>query len=409
MKLKTKTTNKLSTKLISFLPILKASLDELTEKVKEESINNPLLEVRNKRVVTFTNLKNAITDEIEALSTSSKSFYEELVEQIENSSYFPTEKSRLIALMIAEDITPDGYFQGDEEEIASSIGVDVEKVRKIRERFRYLEPRGVGAKDMKEAFLFQLDDYDIDDELYSLTKEIIENLENIDRYVSRKRFKEAAKIIKEFKIVPAMEYGISEEIIPEIIVINDNGNLEIRLNEEYYPEIFIKECGDDEFSRQKFKEARSLIDALEMRKSTLKKIALMIVELQYEFFQGGMIKPMKIQDIADELEFAPSTISRAIANKYLLCDRGTIPLKNFFSTALDEDVSANQIKEEIKEIIKNEDKIKPLSDDKIAKIVNEKYSLKLVRRTITKYREALNIPSSRERKKIYQAGGELSF
>ncbi len=407
MKLKTKTTNKLSTKLISFLPILKASLDELTEKIKEESLNNPLVEVKNKRVVTFTNLKNAITDEIEALSISKKSFYEELVEQIENSPYFPTEKSRFIALLIAEDITPEGYYDGDEEEIAKIAGCSVEKVAQIRDRFRYLSPPGVGAKDMKESFLFQLDSLDIDDGLYGLTKEIIENLENIDKYSARKRFKEAVNIIRQLKVTPTMEYDVSEEIIPEIIVINDNGNLEIRLNEEYYPEIFIKECGNDSYSKEKFKEARSLIDALEMRKSTLKKIALMIVELQYEFFQGGIIRPMKIQDIADELEFAPSTISRAISNKYLLCERGIIPLKNFFSTALDEDVSANQIKEEIKSIIKNEDKNKPLSDDKIAKIVNEKYNLKLVRRTITKYREALNIPSSRERKKLYMLGSDV--
>jgi RNA polymerase sigma-54 factor len=407
MKLKNKTSNKLSTKLISFLPILKASLDELTEKIKEESVNNPLIEVRNKRFVTFTNLKNAITDEIEALSVDKKSFYDLLIEQIENSKYFPTQKSKKIAKLIAQDITPEGYFEGDEEEIAKIAGVEVEKVKKIRDRFRYLEPYGVGAKDLKEAFLFQLDQFEIDNELYLLTKEIIQNLENINDFVSKKRFEEAVEIIKQLKITPAAEYAADEEIIPEIIIINDGGNLEIKLNEEYYPEISIKEETSDKFSKQKFKEARSLVDALEMRKSTLKKIALMIVELQYDFFKGGIIKPMKIKDIADELEFSPSTISRAIANKHLLCERGIIPLKSFFSTALDEDVSANQIKEELKNLIKNENREKPLSDDKIAKIVNEKYGIKIVRRTITKYREALKIPSSRERKRLYKLGGDI--
>jgi len=111
---------------------------------------------------------------------------------------------------------------------------------------------------------------------------------------------------------------------------------------------------------------------------------------------------MKIKDIADELEYAPSTISRAIANKYLLCDRGIIPLKAFFSTKLDEEISAAQIKEEIKNIIKNEDKDKPFSDDKICEIINKKYNLNLVRRTISKYRDSLNIPTSRERKKLYK-------
>ncbi len=411
MKLKTRVANKLSTKLIGFLPILKTSLDELPEKLKEASYENPLIEIKNRRVVTFGNLKNAITDEIEALSVSKKGFYEELLEQIENSQYFPTEKSRFIAFLIAEDITPEGYFEGDIKEIARLAGIDENSVEKIRQRFKYLSPPGVGAKDLKESMLFQLEvaDLEIDDSLYSFVRELIENLEKIYIYSSHPDYDKAIGIIKQFNATPSIEYDISEDIVPEIIVINDNGNLEIRLNEEYYPEIYIKECGDDKYSRGKFKEARSLIDALEMRKSTLKKIALMIVEIQYEFFQGGIIRPMKIQDIAEELDFAPSTISRAVANKYLLCDRGIIPLKNFFSTALDEDVSANQIKEEIKNIINNEDKNRPLSDDKIAKTVNEKYSLKLVRRTITKYREVLQIPSSRERKKIYRAGGNLSF
>jgi len=158
-----------------------------------------------------------------------------------------------------------------------------------------------------------------------------------------------------------------------------------------------------------FKEASNIVDALEMRKATLKKIALMIVEFQYEFFQGGVIKPMKIKDLADELEYAPSTISRAISNKYLLCDRGIIPLKNFFSTALDVDTSSNQIKEEIKNLIKHEDKNKPLSDDKLTEIINQKYNLNLVRRTISKYRDQLKIPTSRERKRIYKVGGEVGF
>ena len=218
MKLKTKVTNKISTKLIGFLPVLKAGLDELYDNLKEASFENPFVEVKNKKIVTFGNLKKAITDEIEALSLSKKSFYEELVEQIENSHYFPTEKSRFIALLIAEDITPEGYFEGDEEEIAIVVGVDVEKVKKIRERFKYLEPKGVGAKNMEEAFLFQLESLDIDEELYKFTENIIKNLHNLEKFYEQPRFMEAMKIIKEFNITPAIEYSVSEELIPEIIV-----------------------------------------------------------------------------------------------------------------------------------------------------------------------------------------------
>jgi len=406
MRLKQKTSNKLSTKLMGFLPILKASIDELFEEAKEISKENPFVEVRNKKFVTVSNLKNAVTDEIEALSISKKTLYEDLIEQIENSNLFPTQKSKKIAYEILNEINKDGFFEGDEREIAKRLDVDIEKVKKIRNRFVYLNPAGVGAKDIKECMLFQLYNLEINNEIFDTAKILIENLEDINKYSDLKHFKKAIKIIKQLKHTPAIEYVNKEEIIPEIIVLNIDNRLEIRLNDEYYPEIIIKECDlSDEFCKKKIKEARSLVDALELRKSTLKKIALLIADLQYEFFMGGVIKPMKIKDLADELEYAPSTISRAISNKYLLCNRGIIPLKAFFSTAIDEEISAAQIKEEIKNIIKNEDKNRPLSDDKICEIINKKYNLNLVRRTISKYRDSLNIPTSRERKKLYKVNG----
>ena len=403
MKLKTRVTNKISTKLISFLPFLKSSVDELYEEIKEISKENPFIEIKNKKFVTISNLKSAITEKIELLTLSKKTLYEDLIEQIENSNLFPTDKSKSIAYEILNDISKEGFFEGDEKEIAKKLNINEEQVKKIRERFIYLNPAGVGAKNTKECMLFQLFNINISSNVFNLAKTIIEDLENIHKYSDSPYYKNAVKVIKKLKLTPAMEYMDFEEIIPEIIILNNNGNLEIKLNDEHYPEIIIKDCDlNDKFCKNKTKEARNLVDALELRKSTLKKIALMIVEFQYDFFLGGVIKPMKIKDLADELEYAPSTISRAISNKYLLCDKGIIPLKSFFSTALDEDISASQIKEEIKKIIQNEDKKRPFSDEKITQIINEKYNLNLVRRTVSKYRDSLNIPTSRERKKIYK-------
>ena len=408
MKLKTKVTNKLSTKLIGFLPILKAGIDELFDEIKEISKENPYIEVKDRRFVTVSNLKNANSDKIEALTISNQTLYESLIEEIENSNLFPTYKSKQIAYEIVENINSEGFFEGDEKEIAKKLNVSVEKVNQVRKRFIYLNPPGVGAKDLKESLLFQLENLDIDEGVYKLTKEMILYLEDIDKFVEEKEYKKAFNIIKQLNFIPAVSFLKDEEIIPEIIIINKDGELDIRINDEHYPEVNIKDnTHKDNFSKEKFKEARNIVDALEMRKSTLKKIALMIVELQYDFFIGGVIKPMKIKDIADELGYAASTISRAISNKYLLCDRGIIPLKNFFSIALDEEVSSNQIKEEIKNLIKYEDKNKPLSDDKLTEIINKKYSLNLVRRTISKYRDQLKIPTSRERKRIYKVGGEI--
>ena len=114
MKLKTKITNKLSTKLLGFLPILKAGVDELFEEIKEISKENPYIEVRNKRFVTVSNLKNANADEIEALTLSEETLYESLLKQIEDSNLFPTKRSKDIALEIIEDINNEGFFEGDE-------------------------------------------------------------------------------------------------------------------------------------------------------------------------------------------------------------------------------------------------------------------------------------------------------
>ena len=189
---------------------------------------------------------------------------------------------------------------------------------------------------------------------------------------------------------------------------NTTYELEVAINDAYYPKIVIeenlklKDKQGAEFLRTKLKEAKDLVDALDMRKATILKIAIALRENQYDFFMGGEIRPMKLKDIAQDLGYAPSTISRAIANKYLECDRGIFPIKSFFTAAIDGDTSNASIKDFILNLVKNEDRKKPLSDLKILKIVEEKFELKMVRRTITKYRQQLNIASSSERKRLYE-------
>ena len=408
MKLKISNKNKLSNKLLGFLPILKSSLEEIEDTIKRVESENPFLDVRYKKFVTFSNyVQNSSTDVIENRLLNKNSLYEDLKNQILTSHFFPTEKSKKIALKILEDITNEGYFEGDEKRIAEELKIDIKEVEKIRKRFAFLEPIGVGAKDIKESFLFQLDNLEVDEKVYKLTKEIIQFFEYIENYHNETFFKEALQIIQQFKIVPAMEYIENEFIIPDIIILNNEGNLEIKLNDDYYPNITIKNNQPvlDEFAKTKLKEAKSLIEALELRKSTLYKIALMILEFQYEFFMGGVIRPMKLQDVSDELGYAKSTISRAISNKYILCDRGIIPIKHFFSKALDENTSSREIKNFITKVIKNEDKEHPLNDEKITDLVKDKFQIQIVRRTISKYREELEIPTSRQRKREYKLKG----
>ena len=404
---------KLNQTLRSWLPILQSGLDELKETLEPFIKENPFatieyknLEKSEKKRNFFEQVsKNSVSESIEALSIYKESLYEKLVSQI-NPPLFPTQKSQDIAYKIIECLDDEGYFSYDDEIFA---GFNENEVERVRARFAYLEPCGVGAKDLKESFLFQLSEAEASEEIVECAKKIILNFENIEKLRKLKFYDDALKIIKKFKNPPAIEYlEEASQKVPDIFVLSTSSGISVQINDEYYPEISIDTEGLDEkeaFVSSRIKEASELIDALEMRKATLYKIGLMIVEYQYDYFLGGDIKPMKLKDLADELGRNPSTISRAIANKYLSSPRGTVALKNFFATGFDEETSNAAIKEFLLELIKNEDHKKPLSDLKIQELIQAKFNIQIVRRTITKYRKILNIGSSSQRKKIYQING----
>ena len=404
---------KLNQTLRSWLPILQSGLDELKETLEPFIKENPFATIEHKNLEKsekkrnfFEQVsKNSVSESIEALSIYKESLYEKLVSQI-NPPLFPTQKSQDIAYKIIECLDDEGYFSYDDEIFA---GFNENEVERVRARFAYLEPCGVGAKDVKESFLFQLGEAEASDEIIECARKIILNFENIEKLRKLKFYDDALKIIKKFKNPPAIEYlEEASQKVPDIFVLSTSSGISVQINDDYYPEILVDTEGLDEkeaFVSSRIKEASELIDALEMRKSTLYKIGLMIVEYQYDYFLGGDIKPMKLKDLADELGRNPSTISRAIANKYLSCSRGTVALKNFFATGFDEETSNAAIKEFLLELIKNEDHKKPLSDLKIQELIQAKFNIQIVRRTITKYRKILNIGSSSQRKKIYHING----
>lgn len=409
------TKQKFSSTLRGWLPILQANLDTLAETLEPFVQENPFISVKSgsetpdkrfeKKSFFSEVAKASVSDTIEALTLDKKSLFQTLHEQI-NPPLFPTEKSQRIAYEIIENINSEGYFEVTSlVEIAKKLATSIEEVEKIRQRFAYLEPLGIGALDIKETFLFQLQDLSLEDNLYRMVEKLIVNFEAIESFSKETLFHEALSVIKRFRNPPAIEFLEDEkEVIPDIFIYDLAGAIEVRLNDAYYPEVILDTEGLDEnhsFVSQKIKDAKDLIDALEMRKATLYKIGLMIIEYQYDFFFGKAIKPMKLKDLADDLGRNPSTISRAIAGKYLSCSRGVIPLKQFFATAVEEDISNSAIKEYMIELVKNESKLKPLSDLKLLELIEKKFNIKMVRRTITKYRQQFNIASSSERKKLY--------
>ncbi|WP_321778371.1 RNA polymerase factor sigma-54 [Sulfurimonas sp.] len=408
------TKHKLSNTLRNWLPILHSSLGDLGEAMAPFVESNPVIEVESgyeeefekkipKKIISG-HVSNSRTEQIEALTIQKKSLYEVLDEQI-GKPLFPTPKSQEIAYFVVANLDENGYYEGDTENFCSLNNMSVEDFEKIRLRFAHVEPVGIGAKDLSESFLFQLDSADISDEAYPLCVEVIKDMQEIHNYSSQKHFSEVMRVLGTFKNPPSIEYQEeSAQVVPDLMIFfNDENSIEIKLNDAYYPTINIDTnyAVKHEFITQKIKEAKSLVDALDMRRATLYKVGLMIIEYQYEFFTGGQIMPLTLKTLADEFGHNPSTISRAIANKYIACDRGVLAMKEFFTTAIDDDVSNAAIKEFLVGIVKKESREKPLSDMKLLDLIQDKFKVKMVRRTIAKYRKQLNIAGSSERKKLY--------
>lgn len=412
MMLKTKVSQtlkgKLSQTLRSWLPTLQANIEELKDSIAELSKDNPFVSVKDgkafsgKRSFFEQMQRSSIAESVESLNVAKKSVYELLDEQIA-PPLFPTAKSQELAKKIIECLNNEGYFEFDES-IISPYSYD--EVERVRQRFKFLEPAGVGAKDFKEAYLFSLENYELDDELYELCAQLIRDFENIKLYSKESLYKDALKIIKKIQTPPFIDYlEDSAPIVPDIFIYRENGEIKVKVNDDYYPEILIEtDEMSHEFLNSYIRDARNLVDALEMRRATLYKVGLMIIEYQYDFFLGKDIKPMRLKDIAGDLERNSSTISRAIANKYLSCERGVIPLKSFFAAAVDEEgeTSNAAIKDFIQDLIKKESHTKPLSDESILEFVQAEFEeVNIGRRTIAKYRKQLNIASSSERKRLY--------
>ncbi|EAK5213337.1 RNA polymerase factor sigma-54 [Campylobacter jejuni] len=404
---------KISQTLRSWLPILQVNIEDLKENLDKFAEDNPFLNVQDS-IQTHDKGKNYFDSFykhnvnsafVDSKGLAKKSVYELLNEQI-LPPLFPTNKSQELAKKIIECLNEEGYFEYDEEFLKE---YSLEEIERVRARFKFLDPVGVGAKDYKEAFLFALENMELDEDIDEFCRMLIMDFENIQNYTKEPLYKEALAVLKRFSTPPFLEYfEDSRIIIPDIFVYKENGEIKVKINDDYYPEISIQTDGlEHDFLSHYIKEAKNLVDALLMRKATLYKIGLMIVEYQYDFFMGKEIKPMTFKDLALDLERNASTISRAVANKYLSCERGLIPLRDFFAFALDEEGETSNVgvKEFVANLVKNEDRNKPLSDSKILELIKEEFKVDIGRRTITKYRKHLNIASSTDRKKIYELEG----
>lgn len=297
---------RLNQTLRSWLPLLQISSAELRERINELLDDNPFATCEQKMPEDFNSYKDYSDARI-----YEPSLYESLFAQI-NAPLFKKGKEQDIANAIIECISDEGYFEYDEK-ILSPFSLD--EIENVRLKFRYLEPVGVGAKDYKQSFLWQLDelceneistnDENFNLDAYALARQIILDFENLSKYTKSSGYDGAIALIRRLKNPPAMDFMSADNAIaPDLFVSVQDGVINIQISDDFYPQITIDTEGLDEkmdFVATYVRQAKDLIDALEMRKSTLYKIGLMIIEYQYEYFFGGAIRPMRLKDIASDL------------------------------------------------------------------------------------------------------------
>lgn len=358
--------------------------------------------------------------------SAKQSLKEFLVEQIVELGENNSVKS--VCKYIIENIDERGYLDNTLEDIQNELGISKELAEKALAIIQSLEPLGIGARDIKECLKIQLTAKGIQDEkIYIIVTDylemIAENKYNIiakDLKITIKEAQDYGDIIKSLEPKPSRGFYTGEEtkyIVPEAyikkidgeycIIMNDGSIPRLNIN-QLYKQIINKEEDKEtvKFVKGKLNSAVFLIKSIRQRENTISNILEKILEIQKEYFEFGdeYLKPMTLKEIADSLEIHESTVSRAIREKYIHTDKGTIKIKDLFTTGISrtdsfEDISTKIIKKEIQDIVNSEDKKKPFSDQKICDLLKNK-SIDISRRTVAKYREEIGIKSSSKRKRF---------
>ncbi|AOY77894.1 RNA polymerase factor sigma-54 [Clostridium formicaceticum] len=328
---------------------------------------------------------------------------------------------------IIDNLNENGYLIGTVEEIAKELGEEVDTVESILEIIQTFDPAGVAARNLKECLLIQLRQLGInnDDKVCRVVEEYLEEVaQNKYPYVAKKlgidvkEVQEICDFIRTLEPKPGRKFASvsNHYIVPDAAIKKMGGEYFIILNDKNLPSLTIREDykkliaseGEDteaaKFLNDKLNSAVWLIRSIEQRRQTIYKVVEVIVKKQKNFFEHGKkhLKPLTLKEIAEEIEVHESTVSRATNGKYVDTPMGVFELKYFFSSgvgAADGDgISAESIKNHMREIIEAENPCKPWSDDKIAKLLGER-GIMISRRTVAKYREDMQIASSSKRKR----------
>lgn len=397
-----------------WLNIISIPATELKEKIEKTIEENPFLEYDIKS--NHNNYNNLdINSIIENTAANTKeSLFEHLKSQIE--IIFDNKKDIELAKQISTFINSDGYLTTSTREIAEILNINIKKADEIIKVLKTLDPIGVAAKNISECLSIQLKYKENADEY--IKNNAIEIVENYLDELSKKNYKyitaklnisekdilNALKLIQTLEPYPAREFDttVIKYIVPELFIFKENNEWQVKTNDTFIPPLKINKKYSKLLKESNFKnanlqekklEAQNLINTVNERRKSLKRVGEGLLKLQIDFFENGreFIKPLRLKDLALEVGLSESTISRISNGKYLNSVWGTFSIKYFFSKEIKSTnggLGSRAVKEIIKRIIENSQT--KLSDEKIRLILKSE-GIEIARRTVAKYRQSMNI------------------
>lgn len=423
--------------LTQAITLLQYNAQELSAFLEDKALENPFLQLESEHTRPMNPLRERIKHKpskvnasydrsqwLQQIGETKFSFEEYLIGQLPMKK-LSTHKLKTLKRII-HALDENGYLIEGTELIAESLGTTTNKVEECLTLLHCLEPAGVGARNLQECLLIQLEHLDVPDEL---AETIV--ADHFDAF-SKKKWKEIAKelgvSLKEIQAVydrlqllnpkPAASFQTEKAsyIVPDAIIDWDGEQFHVEVYDGMIPKISFNQPYFEKFSKTdeknvsqflqgKYQDYQWIIKSIEQRKETLLRVVQKIVEKQPEFFIKGPknLRPMTMKEVAGELDIHESTVSRAVREKYVQTPKGTYDLKSFFTsmiqTVTDENTSSSQVKNLISQLISVENKVKPISDQEIADTLEAKEGIVVSRRTVAKYRDQLGIPSSSKRKR----------
>ena len=330
------------------------------------------------------------------------------------------------ALVIVQNLDHRGYLDCDLEKIAEQAEVDMEVVEEALELVQSLDPLGCGARSLSECLVIQARQlFPEDPNFEDILRDHLHNLERRnyaaiarDLELDEEDVIEYHKMIQDLEPHPGRSFSVEEPryITPDLYVVNHGGEWHVLLNEEglpdlrisgYYSKVLKKASkSDKEYLLDKLRGAEFLIKSINKRRKTIRRVMESILKFQSEFFEHGVagLKPLVLQDVADDIDVHMSTVSRVTTNKYVHTSHGIFELKYFFSAGVrqndGDDMASAAIKQKIQQMVDAENKKKPLSDQALANKLKES-GIRIARRTVAKYREAMGVLPSSQRKQMF--------